>query len=172
MTKSDKSTVTDVSANGKHMAKWIAKPFYSTKKPKRVGRGTGSKKGTTAGAGHKGYLARSGLNDMLVFEGGQIPLVRKVPKFGFSNQPFKKDFQTVQVGRLQEKFNAGEEVNKNTLKEKRLIGSRHKLVKIVGGGNINKSLTIAKGIAVTKSVEKMLQTCGCTIIKEDKPIKE
>lgn len=105
------------------------------KKKKRLGCGIGSGHGKTSGKGHKGQWARSGPGLRLGFEGGQMPLLRRVPKRGFNNERFQESFETVNVGEL-EVFKGAEEINPEILKAKGLIKGRHPLVKILGDGEV------------------------------------
>ena len=118
-------------------------PEGANKKPKRVGRGSSSGLGTTAGKGNKGQQSRSGSAVPYVgFEGGQMPLYRRIAHRGFSNYPFKKVFDVVNVELLEQKYSAGETVDKASLLSKGLIKSAKSLVKILGNGDLTKSLTV------------------------------
>lgn len=121
----------------------LTAPDGANKKPKRVGRGSSSGLGTTAGKGNKGQQSRSGkANPYVGFEGGQMPLYRRIAHRGFSNYPFRKEYSVVNVCDLETKFEAGETVNKEALVAKGLIGSKKELVKILGDGDLKKSLTV------------------------------
>lgn len=121
----------------------LTAPDGANKKPKRVGRGSSSGLGTTAGKGNKGQQSRSGkANPYVGFEGGQMPLYRRIAHRGFSNYPFRKEYSIVNVCDLETKFEAGETVNKDALVAKGLIGSKKELVKILGDGDLKKSLTV------------------------------
>lgn len=112
-----------------------------TKKRKRVGRG--GSRGGTSGKGHKGQKARSGPSLGLVFEGGQMPLTRRLPKRGFNNAAFKDIFEIVNLQQLEDKFEAGSIVDRNTLLEKNVIkGIRGAFIKVLGNGELNKKLII------------------------------
>ena len=118
-------------------------PEGANKKPKRVGRGSSSGLGTTAGKGNKGQQSRSGTGVPYVgFEGGQMPLYRRIAHRGFSNYPFKKEYAIVNVESLEQKFAAGETVDKAALVSKGLVKSSSKVVKILGNGDLTKSLTV------------------------------
>jgi large subunit ribosomal protein L15 len=118
-------------------------PEGANKKPKRVGRGSSSGLGTTAGKGNKGQQSRSGTGVPYVgFEGGQMPLYRRIAHRGFSNYPFKKEYAVVNVETLEQKFSAGETVDKAALVAKGLVKSSSKLVKVLGNGELTKSLTV------------------------------
>ncbi len=107
---------------------------------KRLGRGTGSGLGKTAGKGHKGALARSGGGNSPGFEGGQMPMARRLPKFGFKN-PNRVAFQVVNVGDLAARFDAGDVVDHETL-QARGLAIRALPVKILGSGSIDFALTV------------------------------
>jgi large subunit ribosomal protein L15 len=147
------------------MQRALVKPLKSTHKKKVVGRGSGCKKGGTSGRGHKGYKSRAGSSKRHGFEGGQMPLIRKLPKVGFTNYPFKKIFQIIQIGNINIKFNEGEEINIESLKKKRLISSKRKRIKIVGGGTFDKKLVFSPLIQVTKSVKKQINDSGSSFKK-------
>lgn len=113
----------------------------SKKNRKRVGRGTGSGYGLTAGRGENGQKSRSGGNIRQGFEGGQNPLYRRLPKRGFSNAPFKKEFATINIDRFN-KFNDGDVVTVEMLVELGMISNVKDGVKILGNGQLDKKLTI------------------------------
>ena len=112
----------------------------STTAPKRLGRGVGSGLGKTSGKGHKGAKARSGGGKRPGFEGGQMPLYRRIPKRGFNNI-YRIEYATVNVGRL-EIFENGTVVTAETLKEAGLISTVMDGVKILGNGELTKKLTV------------------------------
>jgi large subunit ribosomal protein L15 len=112
----------------------------STKKPKRIGRGDGSGHGKTAGRGHKGQGARSGGNTPPGFEGGQMPLQRRLPKRGFHN-PFRRDVAIVNLKQL-EALPADLEITPDSLSEQGLVRGAHRLVKVLGNGSLTKPLTV------------------------------
>lgn len=121
----------------------ILKPHPgSRKKRKRVGRGNASGHGNYSCRGVKGQRSRTGSSKRLGFEGGQTPLIRRMPKLrGFKN-PKRIFCQIVSLFRLEKHFKEGDLVNKKNLFEKKLIGSLKKPVKILGGGNLTKKLTV------------------------------
>src|SRR6186713_2440125 len=98
---------------------------------KRVGRGQGSGNGHTAGRGHKGAKSRSGFKFKRGFEGGQMPLHRRIPKRGFHN-PFRVEYEVVNLDTLAERFEAGTVITPELLAEQRLISSSKKLLKVLG----------------------------------------
>jgi large subunit ribosomal protein L15 len=109
---------------------------------KRLGCGEGSGHGKTSGKGHKGQKARSGGSLRLGFEGGQMPLIRRLPKRGFNNARFKTRYATVNVGELNV-FADGETVNEKALLERHLIRQPYDAVKILGDGELSRKLTVA-----------------------------
>lgn len=108
---------------------------------KRLGRGVGSGQGKTSGRGHKGQYAMSGSPQSLVFQGGTMPLYRRIPKRGFNNK-FAYQIGEVNVGDLDAVFEAGEEVNPASLKAKDLAKYRYDILKVLGHGEITKKLKV------------------------------
>ena len=108
---------------------------------KRVGRGQGSGHGKTASRGHKGAKSRSGFTHKRGFEGGQMPLHRRMPKRGFHN-PFRIEYAVVNLDTIAEVFDAGSEVTPELLQERGLIGGSRKKVKVLGRGDVTKKLTV------------------------------
>jgi len=129
----------------------------STKAPKRVGRGHGSGTGKTAGKGHKGQNARSGGGVRPGFEGGQMPLYRRLPKRGFHNK-FANNFVEINVKDL-ERFDANAEITAEVLKEAGVISKICDGVVVLGNGEITKPLTI-KAKKFTKSAEEKIVAAG------------
>jgi large subunit ribosomal protein L15 len=133
------------------------KPAAGAKKPrKRVGRGPGSGNGKTAGRGHKGQKSRSGYSRRYGFEGGQMPLVRRIPKRGFTNL-FRQEFQVVNLRDLERVFADGDTIGAAELKENGLIRSAAKPVKVLATGEVTKKLMVKahkfSGAARTKIEE-------------------
>lgn len=136
-------------------------PNPGSKKPrKRVGRGQGSGRGKTSTRGHKGYKARSGSSIKPGFEGGQMPLQRRIPKRGFNNI-FRKDFAIVNVSDL-DAFEAGTKIDLAVLVDAGLVAKKYKLVKVLGNGEISKSLTIAVD-KLSETARKKIEAAGGTI---------
>jgi large subunit ribosomal protein L15 len=125
----------------------------SSKKRKRVGRGDGSGHGKTSCRGHKGQGARSGGNVQPGFEGGQMPLQRRLPKRGFYN-PFRIEMAVVNLGQL-EAFAAGAEVTPESLSERGLLAGKHRRVKILADGSLSKALTVKAHGFSAKAKEKI-----------------
>jgi len=130
----------------------------SKKNRKRVGRGTGSGHGKTATRGTKGQNSRSGGGVRPGFEGGQMPIQRRVPKRGFSNARYKTEYAVVNVADL-ERFEAGSVVNIATLREAGLVKAVKDGVKILGNGELSKSLTVQAN-AFSKSAEEKITAAG------------
>ena len=129
----------------------------STTAQKRLGRGTGSGLGKTSGKGHKGAKARSGGGKRPGFEGGQMPLYRRVPKRGFNNI-FGTEYAEVNVERL-EAFEDGAVVNAAALLEARIIRKELDGIKILGGGELTKKLTV-KAAKFTASAKEKIEAVG------------
>ncbi|MBM7865872.1 50S ribosomal protein L15 [Heliobacterium gestii] len=130
----------------------------SRQKPTRKGQGTGSGLGKTAGRGHKGQKARSGGGVRPGFEGGQQPLQRRIPKRGFSNAPFKKEFAIINVGDL-DVFEAGTVVTPELLLERKMIKKLKDGVKLLAEGNIEKALTV-KLHGVSEAAAEKIKAAG------------
>ena len=136
----------------------------STKNRKRIGRGTGSGRGGTSTRGHKGAGSRSGNSSKVGFEGGQMPLQRRVPKVGFKN-PNRVEYTGVNLDVLQaltEKYSLSS-VDFDTLKEHGLV-SRNDVVKILGRGELKAKLEV-KAHAFTATAQKAIEAAGGTIVK-------
>lgn len=133
----------------------------STHKKKRIGRGPGSGTGKTAGKGHKGQKSRSGYSQKIGFEGGQMPLQRRLPKRGFTNI-FKTKWLEVSLAKLEANFEAGDEVTPEILHERGLIKkAKHDLV-ILGNGELTKALKISAH-RITKSAKDKIEKAGGSI---------
>jgi len=128
---------------------------------KRVGRGEGSGSGVTSGRGNKGQKSRSGYHHKRGFEGGQMPLQRRVPKRGFFN-PFRVEYAVVNLDTLADRFAAGTEVTPELLRERRLVRSNAKLVKILARGDIDTALTVKAHRFSRKASEKIAAAGGQT----------
>ncbi len=120
----------------------ITRRVGAKKTRKRVGRGNGSGSGKTCGRGHKGLGQRSGATRRGLAEGGMFPLFRRLPKVGFNNAQFRKEFQIVNLGDLEARFDDGEHVTAASLEEAGLIRDREDRVKILGEGELKKKLTV------------------------------
>jgi large subunit ribosomal protein L15 len=138
----------------------IGAPKGANRKTKRRGLGSGSGHGKTSCRGRKSARKRSGRTTRAGFEGGQMPLVRRVPKKGF-NALFKNDYQVVNLESLN-KFAANSVVSPIDLKKAGFIGSEKKRIKILGGGKLSRAITI-KAHKVTESAKKQLDAVGAKI---------
>jgi large subunit ribosomal protein L15 len=130
---------------------------------KRIGRGQGSGNGKTAGRGHKGAKSRSGFKFKRGFEGGQMPLHRRVPKRGFHN-PFRVEYDVVNLDTLGEKFEAGAVVTPDSLREAGLVPGGSRPVKVLARGEVGKQLTIHAHKFSGKAAEKIAAAGGATQI--------
>jgi large subunit ribosomal protein L15 len=125
---------------------------------KRVGRGQGSGTGVQAGRGHKGAKSRSGFTHKRGFEGGQMPLHRRVPKRGFTNA-FRKEYEVVNLDMLADRFDAGVEITPELMRERGLVG-RSGHVKVLARGDISKALTVRAHKFSGKAAEKIAAAGG------------
>lgn len=130
----------------------------SNQEPKRKGRGIGTGNGKTAGRGHKGQWARSGGGVRPGFEGGQMPLARRLPKRGFNNKVFAKHYAEVNVAALNA-FENGETICVVAMLEKGLIGKACDGVKVLGNGELKKKLTV-KAAGFSKSAKEKIEAAG------------
>ena len=128
---------------------------------KRIGRGQGSGNGKTAGRGHKGAKSRSGYKFKRGFEGGQMPLHRRVPKRGFHN-PFRVEYEVVNLDTLAAKFDADAVVTPELLRERGLVGGGKRPVKILARGDVSKKLTVRAHKFSGKAAEKIAAAGGAT----------
>lgn len=132
----------------------------ATKNVKRLGRGEGSGRGVTAGRGHKGYGSRGGNKKRAWFEGGQMPVQRRLPKFGFTNI-HKVYFQVINVSDLQE-LDIKEAITKELLLELKLIRKKNQPVKLLGTGELDKKIDITVD-AVSKSAKEKVEKAGGSV---------
>ena len=140
----------------------------SIKKPKRVGRGIGSGKGKTSGAGHKGQKSRSGVS-IKGFEGGQMPLHRRLPKRGFKN-PFRKEFSIINLKDIDKaisskKLNPSKEIAKTELLKAGLIRKNSLGIKLLANGELSHSITIKVDKASKKATESISKNKGKLILE-------
>ncbi len=132
-------------------------PRGSKKRPKRVGRGRSSGHGKTSTRGHKGQKARSGGGVRPGFEGGQMPLSRRLPKRGFTNI-FRKEYTILNVGDLEQRFKAGDEITPEVLVKNGLIRKRDR-IKILGEGKLTKGLKV-RAHAFSKKAQERIKKAG------------
>lgn len=126
---------------------------------KRVGRGMGSGLGKTGGRGHKGHKARSGGSRKAGFEGGQMPLQRRLPKFGFTSRtaPFNAEVRLSELAKVD-----GDVVDAESLKAARVVDRRARKIKIIASGSVGKAFNI-KGVKVTKGAREAIEAAGGSI---------
>lgn len=135
-------------------------PAGANRKKRIVGRGQGSGRGTTAGKGNKGQKARSGGKTYVGFEGGQMPLYRRLAQRGFSNHPFKKEYQVVNLRDIETRYEDGETVDAASLAAKGLI-KKAAPVKILGDGELTKKLKCTVK-AISASAKEKIEKAGGT----------
>ena len=139
----------------------------ATKPAYRKGRGAGSGNGKTAGRGHKGQWARSGGGVRPGFEGGQMPLHRRLPKKGFNNTRFQDKILIVNLSQLERVFEAGATVDENTLRAAKLVQGPCDAVKLLGNGTLTKSLNVVVDFVSASAREKVTQAGGTvTVLSE------
>ena len=143
----------------------------ASKKARRVGRGTGSGRGKTSQRGHKGQGSRSGSSMNPVFEGGQMPLIRRVPKRGFNNKTFADVVVGVNVLDLENCFATGEKVTPEILKSKGIVKKVFDKIKILGEGELKKSLDVYAH-AFSAEAQKKIEAAGgkATLLPNKKPV--
>jgi len=142
----------------------------STHKKKRVGRGPGSGLGKTAGRGEKGQKSRSGYSAKLGFEGGQMPLHRRLPKRGFTNI-FKKRWLEVSIAALERNFQANEDVTPELLHERGVIKKAKHDVVVLGNGELSKALRISAH-RFTRSAREKIEKAGGAVVELGKPVEK
>ncbi|QDU85776.1 50S ribosomal protein L15 [Planctomycetes bacterium Pla163] len=136
-------------------------------KSMRVGRGTGSGKGKTCGRGHKGRGARSGASRRAGYEGGQMPLYRRLPKRGFTNARFRKDYTVVNVSVL-ESFEAGATIDLAAVLEAGLASMNTPLLKVLGNGELNKAVTVRAQKFSQSAIEKIQKAGGTVVVLDER----
>jgi len=140
------------------------------KRRKRIGRGTGSGLGKTSGRGHKGQKSRAGFSQHPTFQGGAMPMIRRVAKRGFNNK-FGKVIGEVNLGDLETNFDSGAEVTPETLKERNLTNYRYDELKVLGKGELKKKLTVSAH-RFSKSAKEAIEKAGgtCVVLETAKPV--
>ena len=141
----------------------LVKPINSLKKSKRVGRGNGSGLGRTSGRGHKGAGQRSGFKHRYWFEGGQMPLYRRVPMRGFNNSNFQKSYEIVNLSSIS-KIKA-KNIDSEVLFKNGVISSLFAAVKILGNGDIDKAYNITASSFSESAVKKIEEAGGKVIVE-------
>jgi large subunit ribosomal protein L15 len=140
----------------------VNRGIHKHKNRKRLGRGIGSGQGKTAGRGHKGAGSRAGWSNPAVFQGGTMPLVRRVPKRGFNN-PFAVDVAAVNLRDLEAVFEKGAEVTPESIKEKGVLTGRYDELKILGEGELTKALTVSAH-RFSKSAAEKIEKAGGKVV--------
>jgi large subunit ribosomal protein L15 len=135
-------------------------PKGANKKKRPVGRGCGSGHGGTSGRGHDGQNSRSGGGTRPGFEGGQMPLYRRIAHRGFSNHPFKKEYSIVNLVTIEKYYQDGETVSKETLKEKGIVKEKLAIIKILGDGDLTRKLTFAVQKVSASAMKKIVDAGG------------
>jgi len=148
----------------------VHRGIRKNKKRKRLGRGIGSGHGKTCGRGHKGQRSRAGYSVHPTFEGGQMPLVRRIPKRGFNNR-WAQVVAIVNLGELEECFDDGAEVTPEVLKSKNLAKGRYDELKVLGDGELTKKLKISAHRFSRSALEKIQQAGGeAVVLPGKKPV--
>tara|TARA_B100000029_G_scaffold16328_1_gene16824 strand:+ start:49 stop:480 length:432 start_codon:yes stop_codon:yes gene_type:complete len=141
----------------------LVKPINSLKKSKRVGRGNGSGLGRTSGRGHKGAGQRSGFKHRYWFEGGQMPLYRRVPMRGFNNSNFQKSYEIVNLSKISKIKDKN--IDSEVLFKNGLISSVFAAVKILGNGDIEKAYNITASSFSESAVKKIEEAGGKVVVE-------
>lgn len=139
----------------------VKAPYGANKNKTVVGRGASSK-GRACGRGHDGQNSRSGGGVRPGFEGGQMPLYRRTARRGFSNEPFKVTYTVVSLAKLDEKFNAGETVTLESLKEKGVVKGVGVQVKVLSNGELTKKLVV-EGLKVSAAAKTAIEAAGGSV---------
>jgi len=142
----------------------LSAPQGANKKKRIVGRGSSSGRGSTAGKGNKGQQSRSGGKTYVGFEGGQMPLYRRIAQRGFSNYPFKKEYVCINLKLIEAKYSDGETVDRESLASKGLLKKADALVKVLGDGDLTKKITV--------NVDKVSASAKAKIEKAGGSVKE
>ncbi len=142
------------------------------KNRKRLGRGPGSGLGKTSGRGHKGAKSRAGYSRKPVFQGGAMPMIRRIAKRGFTNR-WGVTVGEVNLADLEARFNSGEEVNPQTLADHDLAKYRYDVLKVLGNGNLTKKLTVSAH-RFSETARQKIEAAGGTIVllPEPKPVEK
>ncbi|MCC6507636.1 MAG: 50S ribosomal protein L15 [Pirellulaceae bacterium] len=139
---------------------------------RRIGRGPGSGQGKTAGRGHNGHKSRSGYSRHPVFQGGDLPLVRRIPKRGFNNK-FALTVVSINLGQIAQVFDAGDEITPKTLQARGVIKRRFDEIKVLGDGEITKPLKISAHRFSASALEKLQAVGGsATVVKARRTPKQ
>lgn len=140
----------------------VHRGIHKHKKRKRVGRGPGSGHGKTAGRGHKGYFSRSGASGRRGYEGGQMPLARRIAKRGFNNRAFAPTVAIVNLSALEKAFQAGDVVSPQTLAEKGMLKGKWDELKVLANGALTTKLTV-RAHRFSAAAEQKITSAGGTV---------
>ena len=150
----------------------INQGVHKHKRPQRKGRGIGSGQGKTSGRGHKGQFARTGWKALPIFQGGGSPLVRRIPKRGFTNS-WALEVAEINVGDLEELFDNGSQVTPDVLQAAGIVKRRFDVLKVLGDGELTKRLTVSAHRFSASAKEKIEQAGGsATVVPGRKPVAE
>jgi large subunit ribosomal protein L15 len=141
----------------------VNRGVHKARPRKRLGRGIGSGQGKTAGRGHKGQHSRNGVSFLPIFQGGTMPLVRRIPKRGFNNR-WAKSIIVVNVGELNEAFKAGDDVTPDSLAAAKLVRGPYDELKVLGDGELKKKLKVSAHKFSKTAAEKITQSGGEAIV--------
>jgi large subunit ribosomal protein L15 len=141
----------------------VNRGVHTARPRKRLGRGIGSGHGKTAGRGHKGQHSRNGVSFSPIFQGGTMPLVRRVPKRGFNNR-WAKSVLVVNVGELNDAFKSGDQVTPDALASAHLVRGRYDELKVLGDGELKKKLKVSAHRFSKTAAEKITQAGGEAIV--------
>jgi len=151
----------------------VNRGIVTHKKRKRVGRGPGSGHGKTSGRGHKGARSRSGWRQKAGFEGGQMPLIRRVPKRGFNNARFARRIAEINLNILEKSFSDGDVITPQVLEERGLLNRVYDELKVLGDGELTKKLTVSAHRFSRSAKEKIEKAGGqVQILPGKKPVEE
>ncbi|OJF76301.1 MAG: 50S ribosomal protein L15 [Treponema sp. CETP13] len=142
-------------------------PEGANKKKTIVGRGSSSGHGKTSGKGNKGQQSRSGGKTYVGFEGGQMPLYRRIARKGFSNYHFKKEYEVINIRDIESKYAAGETVNEESLLAKGLVKKSGMLVKVLGDGELTKKVTVDVAKVSASAKAKIEKVGGSVVVKSE-----
>jgi large subunit ribosomal protein L15 len=141
----------------------VNRGVHTHRKRKRLGRGIGSGQGKTAGRGHKGQWSHNGVSFLSIFQGGTMPLVRRIPKRGFNNR-WGAEVAVINVGDLNDAFKSGDKVSPETLAEAGLVKGKFDELKILGNGEVKKKLKVSAHRFSKSAAEKIAQAGGETVV--------
>ena len=148
----------------------IHRGIHKFKRRRRIGRGPGSGHGKTAGRGHKGQKSRAGYSRQITFQGGAMPMVRRIPKRGFNNR-WALVVAVVNVEELEKAFAAGEAVTPESVRAKKLVPPHFEILKVLGNGELKKKLEVSAH-RFSQSAEEKIQKAGgsVTVLPGKKPV--